>query len=300
MLLSRRLKILLFPRLVQAIFAVVVTALVGRMISTSGWNAIPRKGGNAAPVNFSIFLGVWVLFLTPFYIWFATYLSPHQGRGTGDREVWEKRCLVLLRALVALDGVTLILFFSGAIAMSAGLGVHSCKNDSYTTSNGITNSSPNTKVRCREAQAVTAFLWFQFIAFGASLALDIRVAYYKYFPERLAAKVGERPAIQADSIGYGGHGEIADVEMRVTAPTGIYGTNSDYAPPGAGNGVEDGDMEPKDEYVGDSIRGRRKPDVSVAQPVPQLQTKPETPFTVFRKNLSAAMREMKGAPKDVH
>jgi hypothetical protein len=38
----------------------------------------------------------------------------------------------------------------------------------YTTSNHITNGSPNTSKRCHEAQAATAFLWFGFAAFAAS------------------------------------------------------------------------------------------------------------------------------------
>jgi hypothetical protein len=43
----------------------------------------------------------------------------------------------------------------------------------YTLTNHITNGSPNTAKRCREAQASTAFLWFGWAAFVASLIFSI-------------------------------------------------------------------------------------------------------------------------------
>ena len=42
----------------------------------------------------------------------------------------------------------------------------------YVLSNGITNGSDNPSKRCREAQAVTAFLWFGFAAFIGSLVFS--------------------------------------------------------------------------------------------------------------------------------
>ena len=43
----------------------------------------------------------------------------------------------------------------------------------YTLSNHITNGSPNTEKRCREAQASTAFLWFGWAAFVASMIISV-------------------------------------------------------------------------------------------------------------------------------
>jgi hypothetical protein len=43
----------------------------------------------------------------------------------------------------------------------------------YTHSNHITNGSHNTEKRCREAQASTAFLWFGWAAFVASLIFSV-------------------------------------------------------------------------------------------------------------------------------
>ncbi len=46
------------------------------------------------------------------------------------------------------------------------------QSQDYITSNGITNGSDNPGKRCHEAQAVTAFLWFGFAAFAASLVFS--------------------------------------------------------------------------------------------------------------------------------
>jgi hypothetical protein len=271
--------------------------LVGHILSTSFYNETPhRGGGNAAPVNFANFLGVWVLFLTPFFTWTCFYLSPRPGRETAtDKDAKERRGLMVLRVLLALDALCFILFFGGAVAMSAGLGVHSCANTSYTTSNKITRSSPNSKVRCREAQASTAFLWFEFIVFGASLAMEGRAVYYKVFPGKLNAKAVQRPAIQVDDVG-GDAEEGVDVEMRRAGrPTDFYGIERQ-------DGREDGFGDkyaaagpPKDEYAGSSIFGRREDEAAAEteQPVPELESKRESPFAALGRRFSAALRGVK-------
>jgi len=57
--------------------------------------------------------------------------------------------------------------------MAAALQVHSCSNKRYTEHNKITQTSPNTKVRCREAQAATAFVWMMFVLFGVTLGFSL-------------------------------------------------------------------------------------------------------------------------------
>ena len=42
----------------------------------------------------------------------------------------------------------------------------------YISNNLVTNGSLNMTKRCREAQAVTAFLWFGFAAYAASLVFS--------------------------------------------------------------------------------------------------------------------------------
>jgi len=43
----------------------------------------------------------------------------------------------------------------------------------YTRSNKVLNSSADTEQNCRQAQATTAFLWFGWAAFVATLAVNI-------------------------------------------------------------------------------------------------------------------------------
>lgn len=46
----------------------------------------------------------------------------------------------------------------------------------YIATNGTVNGSTNQSKRCHEAQAVTAFLWFGFATFLASLAFSALAA----------------------------------------------------------------------------------------------------------------------------
>ncbi|EXJ89740.1 hypothetical protein A1O3_02807 [Capronia epimyces CBS 606.96] len=74
---------------------------------------------------------------------------------------------------VVLDALNVIFFFCAAVAMAAELGAHSCSNSSYTASNKITNGSHDRAGRCREAQASTAFLWFAWACWTASLVFSL-------------------------------------------------------------------------------------------------------------------------------
>jgi hypothetical protein len=71
--------------------------------------------------------------------------------------------------MVIADALNTLFFLVGGIALAARLGVHSCGNERYLLRNSVTDGSSK---RCREAQAVTAFLWFGFVAFAASLILS--------------------------------------------------------------------------------------------------------------------------------
>ena len=139
----------------ELLWAILILALVGHMISTSGWNQIPRKGGNASIVNYCMFVGVLTLLSLTYFIPII-FISIHE----------EYQVL----ATIGLDALNVLFYMCGAIAMAALMGVHSCSNEAYTKSNGVTNSSPDTATRCREAQAVTAFLWIGFLTFVASTA----------------------------------------------------------------------------------------------------------------------------------
>lgn len=128
----------------QFFCALIVMALVGNMIATA-------YKGNSAMVNYDMFVSVFgmasLFFLLPTAVL--------------DRDV--------PMVSIALDALNVLFWFCGAVATAAYLQVHSCSNLAYTRSNHITNGSPNTEKRCREAQASTAFLWFGWAAFVASL-----------------------------------------------------------------------------------------------------------------------------------
>jgi len=133
----------------QFFWALLIMALVGNMIASA-------FAGNPSIINYDMFLAVFSM-LSLFYLIPATL-----------KESFQVHPLLM----VALDVLNALLYFCGAVAMSAYLRVHSCGNAAYTTTNFITNGSSDTSKRCHEAQATTAFLWFGFAAFVVSAVLS--------------------------------------------------------------------------------------------------------------------------------
>ncbi|KAI4211435.1 MAG: hypothetical protein LQ351_005737 [Letrouitia transgressa] len=131
--------------------------------------------GNPSIINYIIFVSVFAM-LSLFYLIGAAIMDG----------------FAIPLVMVILDALNTLLFLCGGIALAAYLGVHSCGNDvsiwlrrsisrsrwilideqKYVLTNGITNGSLNRRKRCREAQAVTAFLWFGFAAWVGSLILS--------------------------------------------------------------------------------------------------------------------------------
>jgi len=130
--------------------ATIVMALIGNMIATS------YGGNNSAMVNYDMFVAVFAM-LSLFYF-IPTTVMDSFGMPIVN---------------IALDVLNVLFWFCAAVATAAYLGVHSCNNAHYTTTNHITNGSPNTSKRCREAQASTAFLWFGWAAFTASMVFSL-------------------------------------------------------------------------------------------------------------------------------
>jgi len=135
----------------EFLFTLLVVALVGHVISQA-------FAGNPAPVNYAMFAGVFS-FLTLFYLIPAT---------------WNENIAGHPLAPVVVDLLNVIFTLTAGIALAAGLdGVHSCGNDSYLLVNEITNGSRYPGERCHEAQAATAFLWFAWACYTASLVLSV-------------------------------------------------------------------------------------------------------------------------------
>ncbi|KAF2036749.1 hypothetical protein EK21DRAFT_51526 [Setomelanomma holmii] len=132
----------------QLICAILVTAFMANNIdrATHGTHSI---------VNYSLFVGVWWL-LTLLYFLPTSFV--------------EKFSIPVVD--IVMDGLSVLFGFCAAVALAAYLGAHSCSNRAYTTSNSVCNSSPNTEQNCRQAQATTAFLWFGWAAFVATLAIN--------------------------------------------------------------------------------------------------------------------------------
>lgn len=124
-------------------------ALTGNMIHDA-------FGGNPAIVNYVMFVSVFGM-LSLFYLIAATI---------------KEDFAVAPMFMVIADGLNVLLFLVGGIALAAYLGVHSCANSHYVSSNLVTAGSGDQGKRCREAQAVCAFLWFGFAAFAGSLVFS--------------------------------------------------------------------------------------------------------------------------------
>ncbi|QSZ33101.1 hypothetical protein DSL72_002686 [Monilinia vaccinii-corymbosi] len=71
--------------------------------------------------------------------------------------------------LLVLDGLAIMFNFIAGVTLAARLHVHSCSNPNYINHNDLAQGITR---RCRELQAATAFFWFAFALFAASLVLD--------------------------------------------------------------------------------------------------------------------------------
>jgi len=137
----------LILRVLQLFFTLVCTALIGNVIATA-------FAGNPAVINYAIFTCV--------FAWLAIFF----GLAAAIVE-----SLAIPVALWVADGFATLFTFVAGVALAAKLGVHSCGNSGYVESNYLTNGSFNMSKRCHELQAATAFFWFLFLAFAASLVM---------------------------------------------------------------------------------------------------------------------------------
>ncbi|KAI8935200.1 hypothetical protein NX059_007791 [Plenodomus lindquistii] len=135
-------------RLFQLFCAVLVVALMGNNIARA-------DNGVHSIVNYSLFVGVFWLFSLLYFL---------------PTSLMDKFSIPIVD--IGLDALSVLFGFCAAVALPAYLGAHSCSNESYTRSNGVTNSSGSYEQNCRQAQATCAFLWFGWAAFVATLILN--------------------------------------------------------------------------------------------------------------------------------
>lgn len=135
-------------RVFQLFMTILIMALDGNAISLA-------VGGNPAILNYIIFISVFSM-LSLFYL-----IPASIKEGLGHPMI-----------ATVLDGLNVLFFFCGAVALAAYLQVHWCFDDSYVTSNFVLAGSYDPTRRCQESQANDAFMWFTFAAYVATLALS--------------------------------------------------------------------------------------------------------------------------------
>lgn len=124
------------------IFTLLTMALVG--------NAIAIQLYSNASVNFAMFVSV--LAMVALIIWVICRVAS----------------LPVVVTLIA-DGLAMLFSLLAGIILPARLHVHSCNNVNYLIRNGLTQGMEQ---RCRELQASTAFFWFMWLGFLASLIVS--------------------------------------------------------------------------------------------------------------------------------
>ncbi|ODV90382.1 hypothetical protein CANCADRAFT_56918 [Tortispora caseinolytica NRRL Y-17796] len=132
-------------RVLNFVWLVIVLGLVGNLIDTQN-HVNPQ-------VNFCIFAAVFGLLFGVFYGVLAQFFS----------------ALAFPILLTSFDFLNVVFTFAGATSLAVAIRTHSCSNMDYVNSNAVTQGS---SMRCREAQAATAFLYFSFFTFLASLILS--------------------------------------------------------------------------------------------------------------------------------
>ncbi|KAL8895400.1 MAG: hypothetical protein Q9192_003661, partial [Flavoplaca navasiana] len=118
----------------QFFLTLIILALTGNVIAEA-------FAGNHSVINYIMFVAVFAM-LSLLYLIGAAIIES----------------IAIPIAMLALDAINTLLFVIGGIALAAYMGVHSCSNRLYVDTNQITNGSFNPPKRCREMQAVCAFL----------------------------------------------------------------------------------------------------------------------------------------------
>ncbi|PHH69194.1 hypothetical protein CDD82_7944 [Ophiocordyceps australis] len=133
------------------LWTLLITALIGNVIASN-------RDGSMSAINYAMFVAAlsWVVSLY----------------GIGSALMTSIASPIVM---VVLDALTLIFSLVSAIVLAAKLRAVDCGNLSleHLPSNWIALGSKSVVKRCREVQASTAFMWFLFACFCASLFFSI-------------------------------------------------------------------------------------------------------------------------------
>ncbi|RFU31875.1 hypothetical protein B7463_g4471, partial [Scytalidium lignicola] len=135
-------------RSIQFLWTLIIMALIGNVIADA-------FAGNPSAVNYAMFVAAFSM-LVVLYGLAAVFIES----------------LAMPLVLLVLDSLAILFTFIAGVVLAAKLHVHSCSNRSYLIHNSLTNGSFNMESRCRELQASTAFFWFLFATYAASLFFD--------------------------------------------------------------------------------------------------------------------------------
>ncbi|KAF1812325.1 hypothetical protein P152DRAFT_436494 [Eremomyces bilateralis CBS 781.70] len=125
----------------QFLWTILIMSLIGNMLAHKG---------NHSVVNYDMFVAAFAMLS-------LLYLIPSAI----------KENLTVHPALnIVLDVLNTIFFFCGGVATASYLRVHSCSDRHYLDHNSVSVGSEKV---CREGQASTAFLWFGFACWAASI-----------------------------------------------------------------------------------------------------------------------------------
>ena len=139
-------------RLLQLLFLIILTGLIGNVIATN----ISAAGSATAAINFSMFVLV--------VSWLACLI------GFSSKWLYD-RIAALPVVVLGLDFLATLFTFIAGVVLAAKLKVVNCSNTNGYPADWIAYGSGDDTKRCREVQASTAFMWFLFVTFTVSLVL---------------------------------------------------------------------------------------------------------------------------------
>ncbi|KAB5535149.1 marvel domain-containing protein [Coniochaeta sp. 2T2.1] len=136
----------LILRAIQFLWVLLITALIGNVIALN-------IDGPMAAINFTMFVAVLSWLAVLYGIAASVFTS-----------------LAIPIVMLALDGAAALFTLIAGIVLAARLKAVNCSNPNQGPG-WIGYGAENVGKRCREIQASTAFLWFLFATFAATLAL---------------------------------------------------------------------------------------------------------------------------------
>lgn len=165
-------------RAVQALLSFALLALLADIFANSEKQCATCWGAPPAPprLEFAMFCVVFSLLSLVWVVYFVFYpmsrdFDVERQTANPDLDPRDAAAIAWFVGAGAVEMLNTIFFFSGAVAVAVVLGAHNCNNEEYTDSNPLTRGGKDTKRRCREAQAVTAFMFFAWLAWTATLLL---------------------------------------------------------------------------------------------------------------------------------